>query len=151
MIPDNSRAFPAVLLRAQSVLRTTFGMELVELRPKRKGDLVSGPTTDNQAATQVPAQPQRKRGRLAAIQEDSDEDAEEEGQAGTKKKGKSMSSYTAKRGASLTLQRATARNHTSYAQSSLATSSKRCPSRIHCLSGTTTRSQRIKLQIKARC
>lgn len=101
----NPRTFPAVLLRAQQVLRTTFGMEIVELRPKWKpADDLAGPSGQaSQAQTQGQATQATKRkgkGRqaLADVDEDDEDDlagngetqAPTQGQGGRKVKCESL-------------------------------------------------------------
>ncbi|RXK35162.1 hypothetical protein M231_07574 [Tremella mesenterica] len=79
VIPSDVRAFPAVLDRAQTTLRTKFGMELVELRSRHKGNMfVSGDTQSVQTQTQTQIAKKKGRPSLAAIQEESEDEGEGE-------------------------------------------------------------------------
>ncbi|KAK8844165.1 hypothetical protein IAR55_006959 [Kwoniella newhampshirensis] len=86
VIPKNPRAYNVVFARAQTILRTTLGCELYELRPRNKGEAVrqaEGGATQTQTQTQTQAQTQRKKGKgrarqLDVIQEDEEEEEEDE-------------------------------------------------------------------------
>lgn len=82
MIPPNAKAaFNIVLGRAQTVLRTNFGMELFELRAKSKGVGMEETQMQTQQTQQTQAQTRRKKGRtsrLDAIEEEEEEDEEED-------------------------------------------------------------------------
>jgi len=58
VLPSQARAFNAVLERTQKILRNTFGMELVELRGKRKGaaePVANGATQAGEGEEEEPA------------------------------------------------------------------------------------------------
>ncbi|GMK56100.1 hypothetical protein CspeluHIS016_0211560 [Cutaneotrichosporon spelunceum] len=81
------RQFPMVLEHAQGMLRSTFGLELHELRAKLRGDEALIQATQAQAQTQ--AQTQRKK-RTRQVQEDGDnddegEEAEDQGSTNTQR------------------------------------------------------------------
>lgn len=82
VLPSNARAaFSIVFHRAQTILRTKFGMELYELRGKSKGAAVMEQTL-GQTQTQAQTLARSRRGRrLDAIDED-EEDADEDDDAG---------------------------------------------------------------------
>lgn len=84
VIPTKKRAFVEVLTRANEKLRSVFGLEIVELRARRKGDL-----DDPQTQAQTQAQTQRKKKRRRRKDDASDasgsEEEEEDGEMATAK------------------------------------------------------------------
>lgn len=88
----NPRLFPDVLAEAQKTLRKTFGMELVEIRPKWKlGDELAK-SAETQTQTQA-TQSKKGKGRdrvngLGDIAEEEDEEAEAETAGATQGKKK---------------------------------------------------------------
>lgn len=68
VIPKEKRAFQEVLDRANKEMRSVFGLEIVELRARRKGDI------DDIGATQT--QTQRKKKKKRRRNEDLDAESE---------------------------------------------------------------------------
>jgi hypothetical protein len=94
VLPSQARAFNAVLERTQKILRNTFGMELVELRGKRKG---AAEPVANGATQAGPSQMKGKRRAIrngAGSEEEEEEEGEEEEPAAGKKRARCTSSST---------------------------------------------------------
>lgn len=70
VIPTKKRAFVEVLTRANEQMRSVFGMEIVELRARRKGDLDDPQTQATQ--TQRKKKRRRRRGDESDASESSD-------------------------------------------------------------------------------
>ncbi|WOO78544.1 uncharacterized protein LOC62_02G002091 [Vanrija pseudolonga] len=87
VMPNNPRAFQPALQEAQALLRSTFGMELYELRPKRKGD---GEDEATQAQTQAQTQTQRRKGKGRAREGEGEEDEDEVDEDGAQTQGQTQ-------------------------------------------------------------
>ncbi|BEI85820.1 hypothetical protein CcaverHIS002_0601070 [Cutaneotrichosporon cavernicola] len=78
VLPNAQRQFHVVFERAQSLLRSTFGMEMHELRAKQRGDEALMQETQ---ATQAQTQQTQRKKRLRPVQEEGDEEDDEEEEA----------------------------------------------------------------------
>ncbi|ODN97304.1 hypothetical protein L198_03867 [Cryptococcus wingfieldii CBS 7118] len=94
VVPNNKRSFKAVLVRAQEILRETFGCEMVELRKKNEGAAAPDASVRAQQSQAAATQSKKNKGKgrarpsnggLNAVEEEEEEDEEDDEPAATQR------------------------------------------------------------------